>query len=202
MNYELRSRIERLVKGVMTGDYRWGDQSITGELSLNTTCETIVYWDGTTYSTDEILNNALSQKRAGNYDAALKWYMDVIEGTLRISEGIPAGHIRGMTEVLMAANEYFIAFVLLNECEKNVMRRFQLLDSDSKGVMQQIHTTLTIFERLTQDVLNDEFGTLLYVTQQYSGNPYYHFVYSENEIKRQFEVISQQKNYSEDYHVN
>ena len=175
-NYHLQERIEKLIKGLLSGDYKWNTEAldiICGEMYYKTE------HGEEPIDPNEILDEALELKRQGNYELALIYYLDVVDGTLSINAGVPAKVIWAMSKVLISANEYLYAFLLLNDC-----------------ILANINTYISAQRRMCISVKNREFSMLQLITQQYSGNPNYQFVLSFNEIVQQYQVIETLKNYA------
>ena len=180
-------RLDRILKGVLSGDYKWNENNIT------TTCEKVGYQvnGSITYRTiKDLISEAVYLKRSGDYFRSLKNYLDVIEGTLSIRQGIPAEVVWPMCKVLAAANQYLYAFLLLNSCEDVLMPYYGFFDNEEKYTLKNIHCFLILQDRFVDEVKKDNFENLFYLTCQQSGNQNYTFVQSKTIIKKQYEVIS------------
>ena len=136
-------RLDRILKGVLSGDYKWNENNIT------TTCEKVGYQvnGSITYrTTKDLISEAVYLKRSGDYFRSLKNYLDVIEGTLSIRQGIPAEVVWPMCKVLAAANQYLYAFLLLNSCEDVLMPYYGFFDNEEKYTLKNI-TDIKIEQR-------------------------------------------------------
>ncbi len=192
-NYNLQERIEKLIKGLLSGDYKWNTEAldiICGEMYYKTE------HGEEPIDPNEILDEALELKRQGNYELALIYYLDVVDGTLSINAGVPAKVIWAMSKVLISANEYLYAFLLLNDCIRVLMPYSSFLNDEEKYILANINTYISAQRRMCISVKNREFSMLQLITQQYSGNPNYQFVLSFNEIVQQYQVIETLKNYA------
>lgn len=196
--YILR-RLNILLNGILSGDYQWNDNSIT------TTCEKIGYQVNGRIryrTTSDLINEAILLKRNGDYSQSLENYLDVIEGTLSTVQKVPAEVVWPMCKVLVAANQYLYAFLLLNSCEDALMPYYTFFNDDEKYTLKNIHVFLILQDRFVDEIKSNHFENLMYLTQQQSGNPQYSFVQTKTMIKKQYDVISTIYNTARKYNVN
>lgn len=192
-NYSLQKRIEKLIKGLLCGDYKWNTEAldvICGEIFFRTE------HGKESVDTNKILDVALELKRLGEYDRALIYYLDVIEGTISINAGIPAKVIWAFSKVLISANEYLFAFLLLNDCVRVLMPYVSFFSDEEKFILGNINTYVSSQRRMCIAVKNQDFLMLRLITQQYSGNPNYRFILPFNVIAQQYQLIETLENYA------
>lgn len=192
MDLTVKNRLELFTKKVLDSVYRWN----TDDVSV--TCAKIIYDNNVKRTTQAVIDEAIENKRAGNYSSSINLYLDVLEATASITGGkISPFTTRSMCKSLIVANEYTIAFLLLNDCFRALVDVLNLLDANGQKTVNLIFSDLiAIYDDCIDSVLSDDFTKLLYITTQCSGSQSYNFVLSKTEISNQFKAISSMENYA------
>lgn len=192
-NYYLQGRLEKLIKGLLCGDIKWNTDA------LDVICDCMyrkTEFGEEKIDTNDICDEAVELKRSGNYELALLYYLDVIEGTLSVDAGVPAKIVWSMSKVLISMNEYLYAYMLLNDCLKILLPYAAFFNDDEQYVLFNINNYVALQKKMCNAIKNGQFMMIELTTKSFSGNSNYEFVLSHQEITQQYQVIETMENYA------
>ena len=192
MNWSTKMRLDAFAKKILEQQYVWNKDSV------NRTCKEVTYPSGVTRHVDNIIDEAVENKRSGNYSESVGLYLDVLECTAKMSNQVPAFVARSMCKTLIAANEYLLAFLILNDAFHNIVDCWGAFDNFGRQIIVFIsNDLLNVFDDCMMTVLHGDLTKLYNITADYSGNSKaYKFIKTNEEIINEFYMINQYENYA------
>ena len=152
--------------------------------------ESFSFSSGKTIITQDIIDNCISNKRNGSYQVAINDYIFLLDVMQQVWGKSSPGIARGLFKCLMASNDYYAAWTLasnvLNAMKKNPST---VNPMDYHMTIYYLQEDVKKIKSCISKVLKNDYNELLVITQQYSGDYFYQFVKSKDDIRKEFLAI-------------
>lgn len=150
---------------------------------------------GDVVETNQLLHQCIIWKRQKAFDEAVAGLISVLISAGKTTGAMPAGFARNLFKVLMGANEYYAAAVILYslyDSYKAVLSIDGIVDENSRLTAYGVIADRAKFQACADGVAKSDYSCLKLTTGEYVGDPVgYRFVRQLDEIRKDFLAIKE-----------